>query len=111
MPTWSDTPREETRSSRLEALDSRTGRIVAVAKEHEMALMPTLKQASSSGTDLAYSASINPGKTVITIDPTSDLPAGRVYVAVSNGYYDAAGNAGTSPSRSTHRPATRTCPA
>ncbi len=37
------------------------------------------KKDNSSGTDVAFTASINSSDTVITIDPTSDLVAGQVY--------------------------------
>ena len=55
----------------------------------------TLRQTNSSGTEIGYAASINGAKTVITLNPTSNLPEGAIYVAVTNGYYDAAGNQGT----------------
>ncbi len=54
----------------------------------------TLKKTDSGGDDIGYSATINSGKTVITIDPTSNLEEGNVYVAISGGYYNAAGNEG-----------------
>lgn len=37
------------------------------------------KKDSSSGTDVAFTASMNSSDTIITIDPTSDLVAGQVY--------------------------------
>ena len=59
----------------------------------------TLKAGSASGADIGYSASIdNTANTVITIAPSSDLANGDVYVAVSDGYFDAAGNQGTAAS-------------
>ena len=58
----------------------------------------TLKTSDAGGTDIAFDASIDGTMRVITIDPTSDLPVGAVYVAVSNGYYDANGNRGTAAS-------------
>ena len=68
-----------------------------------------LKQNNDSGTDIPYTASINAGKTVITLDPTSTLPDGRVYVAISNAYYDEDGNPGTAAS-ATFTVTTRTAP-
>ena len=59
----------------------------------------TLKAGSASGADIGYSASIdNTANTVITIDPSANLADGAVYVAVSDGYFDAAGNQGTAAS-------------
>ena len=55
----------------------------------------TLRQTNSSGTAIGYAATIDAAKQVITINPTSNLPEGAIYVAVTNGYYDAAGNQGT----------------
>ena len=57
-----------------------------------------LKKTNSSGDDINYAASINTEKTVITLNPSSNLDGGAVYVAVSNGYYDAVGNQGTAAS-------------
>ena len=54
----------------------------------------TLKNTNASGADIPYSATINGAKTVITINPTSNLDDGNVYVAITNGYYDAVGNQG-----------------
>ena len=44
--------------------------------------------------DIGYAASINAAKTVITLNPTSTLADGDVYVAVTDGYYDANGQPG-----------------
>ena len=55
----------------------------------------TLKEDSSGGTDIDFDATINSAKTEITIDPTSNLADGNVYVAISNAYYDAVGNQGS----------------
>ena len=60
----------------------------------DLASILTLKTTSVSGTDIPYAASINTAKTVITINPTSNLADGNVYVAVTDGYYDANGNQG-----------------
>ena len=64
----------------------------------DLSAILTLKKTNASGDDIAYTASINAGKTVITLDPSSDLDGGPIYVAVSNGYYDATGNQGTTAS-------------
>ena len=58
----------------------------------------TLKKNNSGGDDITYTASIDSEKKVITIDPSSSLEEGAVFVAVSTGYYDAASNAGTAAS-------------
>ena len=58
----------------------------------------TLKSDNSGGNDITYSAEINSAKTVITIDPSSNLAEGAVYVAISDAYYDAAGNQGSAQS-------------
>ena len=50
----------------------------------------TLKAGSSTGTDIPHTATISADKMRITLDPTAPLSDGAVYVAVSNGYYDAA---------------------
>ena len=50
----------------------------------------TLKAADANGADIAYTATINSEKTVITIDPTNALADGAVYTAISNAYYDTA---------------------
>ena len=54
----------------------------------------TLKTTNAAGTDIPYTATINNEKTVITIDPSANLADGKVYVAISNDYYDENGNAG-----------------
>ena len=61
----------------------------------DLASILTLKTGSVSGTPIPYAATINNANTVITVNPSSNLADGDVYVAVSNGYYDAAGNQGT----------------
>ena len=60
----------------------------------ELANVLQLKQTNSSGTDITYTASIDNAKKVITINPAANLPEGAIYVAISNSYYDAAGNQG-----------------
>ena len=64
----------------------------------DLSAVLTLARTNAGGTAIAYSASINAGKTVITIDPTGDLADGAVYVGISGAYYDAIGNAGTAAS-------------
>ena len=64
----------------------------------DLASILTLKAGSSSGADIGYVARIDSAATVITIDPTSDLPGGAVYAAISNGYYDENGNRGPAAS-------------
>ena len=53
----------------------------------------TLKKGGSSGDDLDFSAAVTTSGTnkdkVITINPSSDLPEGKVYLAISSSYYDA----------------------
>ena len=52
----------------------------------------TLKDSNASGTDIAFSASINSAKTIITINPTSDFSSSQtIYVAIGS-VEDAAGN-------------------
>ncbi len=60
-----------------------------------LAAVLTLKVSNNSGADIPYAATINSAKTVITINPSSDLVDGQVYVAISTGYYDTNGNQGT----------------
>ena len=58
----------------------------------------TLKKTDSGGADIAYAASIDTARKVITIDPAASLEGGAVYVAISNAYYDAFGNQGLAAS-------------
>ena len=58
----------------------------------------TLKQNNSSGSDIAFSASISSDKRTITITPSSNL-TGNTYVALSNGYYNAFGRQGAAASK------------
>ncbi|MCY4560272.1 MAG: hypothetical protein OXF79_28725, partial [Chloroflexi bacterium] len=64
----------------------------------DLANVLTLRTTDASGTALPFTATINPARTAITIDPTSALPDGAVYVAISNGYHDAVGNRGRAAS-------------
>ena len=60
----------------------------------DLSAILTLKKTDENGANIAYAARIDTGKTVITLDPSSDLDGGAVYVAIGDGYYDAAGNQG-----------------
>ena len=60
----------------------------------QLANVLQLRQTNNSGTQITYTASIDNAKKVITINPAANLPEGAIYVAISNGYYDAAGNQG-----------------
>ena len=54
----------------------------------------TLKENNASGADIAFDATINGGKTVITINPNSNLSSSQVvYVAIGATVEDAANNA------------------
>jgi len=54
----------------------------------------TLKEDNASGADIAFNATINGGKTVITIDPNSSLSSTQVvYVAIGATVEDASNNA------------------
>ena len=54
----------------------------------------TLKEDNSSGADIAFDATINGGKTVITINPNSNLSSSQVvYVAIGATVEDASNNA------------------
>ena len=64
----------------------------------DLSAILTLARTNASGTAIPYTASIDAGKTVITIDPTDDLADGAVYVGISGAYYDAGGNAGSAAS-------------
>ena len=55
----------------------------------------TLKAGGSGGEDIDFSATIDTAKTEITIDPSDDLAEGAVYVAVTDAWFDEAGNRGT----------------
>ena len=61
----------------------------------DLSAILTLARTHAGGTVIAYTASINADKTVITLDPTDDLADGAVYVGISGAYYDTSGNAGT----------------
>ena len=69
----------------------------SLLEQYELARILTLKKTNVSGDDIDFTAAIatNNGKTVITIDPDSDLDGGAVYVAVSDEFYDKVGNQGS----------------
>lgn len=52
----------------------------------------TLKLTNSGGADVGFDATINAGKTIITINPTSDLTAEQLYYVAVASVEDAAGN-------------------
>ena len=58
----------------------------------------TLKKTGADANNIAFSAAVTTSgakaNKLVTINPSNDLEAGAVYVAVSNGYYDAQGNQG-----------------
>ena len=55
----------------------------------------TLKTDDENGTAIAFTATIDAAKRVITLDPDADLAEGPVYVAITSAYFDAAGNRGS----------------
>ena len=59
----------------------------------------TLKRTSAAGPNIGFSAAVtttgSDANKKITVTPSSNLSEGKVYVAVSNAHYDAAGNQGT----------------
>ncbi|MCY4577300.1 MAG: Ig-like domain-containing protein, partial [Candidatus Kaiserbacteria bacterium] len=59
-----------------------------------LATVVSLHATDAAGDAIPFSASISADNTVITIDPTADLPEGAVYVAITDAYYDSAGNQG-----------------
>ena len=67
----------------------------AFTTEAHLKAILTLKTTNNSGTPIPYAASIDAAKKVITLNPTSDLAEGPVYVAVSAEHFDAAGNKGS----------------
>ena len=62
--------------------------------DDDLSTILTLKSNDAMGSNITYSATIDSAKKVITIDPTNNLADGMVYVAISDGYYDVAGNQG-----------------
>ena len=64
----------------------------------DLAGILTLKTTDANGTDIAYTATISTD--AITIDPTDDLADGIVYAAITDGYYDEAGNQGDAANNS-----------
>ena len=64
-------------------------------EDGDLSSILALKVDDENGSAIAFTASIDAANKVITIDPSSDLSDGQVYVAVSDAYYDAAGNRGS----------------
>ena len=60
----------------------------------DLAGLLTLKKTDASGTGIPFTATIDAAKKVITLDPSADLDDGPVYVAITDGYWDAQGNQG-----------------
>ncbi len=54
----------------------------------------TLKRTDANGADIPFAATIDAAGTTITVDPVSNLAGGAVYAAISDRYFDAAGNQG-----------------
>ncbi len=54
-----------------------------------------LKVTDDDGATIPFAASINDANTVVTVNPSSDLSDGDVYVEMGSGFYDAGGNQGT----------------
>ncbi|WP_297306928.1 Ig-like domain-containing protein, partial [Neptuniibacter sp.] len=95
----------------FDPLDSATGVLVdsnvtitfneAVRNTNDTALtdsnidaLLTLKETNASGSDIAFDATINAGKTVVTINPTSNLSSEQVvYVAIGTTVEDDSDNA------------------
>ena len=57
-----------------------------------------LKVTDDNGSVISFSASINAANTIVTINPSSDLSDGDVYVEVGSGFYDGDGNQGSETS-------------
>ncbi len=66
--------------------------------DSDLAAILTLKTDDENGTAIAFTATIDAAKEVITINPTTDLAEGDVYVAITDGYFDEAGNQGAAAS-------------
>ena len=60
----------------------------------DLANILTLKVNDNTGNTIGFAASIDEAKKVITLNPTSNLAEGTVYVAISAEHFDAAGNQG-----------------
>lgn len=66
----------------------------SAVEDADLAGMLTFKETDAAGVDVAYTATINAGKTVITIDPTNDLDESQdYYVAITASLEDADDNA------------------
>ena len=66
--------------------------------ESDLATLIELKRNHDNGAAIAFTASINAGYSVVTVNPSANLPEGRVYVEVGSGFYDADGNQGAKTS-------------
>ena len=64
----------------------------------DLANILTLAEDDGNGTAIPFAATIDADKKVITLNPSSDLAEGKVHVAISDLYYDTAGNQGTAGS-------------
>ena len=67
-------------------------------EDADLASILTLAVDDENGTAIGFAATIDDAKKVITLDPSSDLDAGTVYVAISADHWDAAGNQGAAAS-------------
>ncbi len=54
-----------------------------------------LKEDNDTGSDIDFAATINAANTVVTVNPDDDLSDGDVYIEVGSGFYDTAGNQGS----------------
>ena len=66
--------------------------------DNDLDALIELKVKDDNGTAIDFAASINAVNTVVTVNPSADLPDGDVYVEVGSGYYDVAGNQGSATS-------------
>ena len=55
-----------------------------------------LKVTDDNGSAINFAGSINDANTVVTVNPDANLADGKVYVEIGNGFYDGAGNQGSS---------------
>ena len=59
----------------------------------------TLKRNGPTGSDIPIASTVmGPNNRVITVNPQTDIPTGKVYIAVAGDFYDAAGNPGAAAS-------------
>ena len=62
--------------------------------ESDLATFVMLRTDDESGYGISFSASMNDENTVITVDPSEDLPGGEIYVGISPDHYTADGERG-----------------